>query len=122
MTCNPDNKKMILTCDGGVGSFNNTCYQALVRREYVSRGDVDFRRYQVSFTREVLTGLGIAAEKIADPRVFKMDAVAHLELLDEIARRFAEKIDFTDPDGLELGAKPKLEVGQMLDEEKDAPC
>jgi len=155
--------------DGGIGSFNNPCYQAaveaihylkypkgrirllsfgtgreinnmkegeaekknklgwvkyvigegmddaneqqvqLVRREYVTRGEIEFRRYQLSFTREVLTMLGIPIEQIRDTSVFKMDAVEHIEALDLVARKFADYITFTEEYGVELGRKPKLE-------------
>jgi hypothetical protein len=166
--------------DGGVGSFNNPCYQAaveaihylkypkgqtrllsfgtgteinnmkdgeaerknklgwgfyvigegmedaneqqvrLVRREYVSRGEIEFKRYQISFTQEVLNKLGIPTD-IVNPSVFKMDAVEHVKNLDLIARKFADYITFKEKGvskgkgafeekgGVELGKKPKLE-------------
>lgn len=154
--------------DGGVGSFNNPCYQAaveaicylkypkeqtillsfgtgteinnmkereaerknklgwvsyiigegmedaneqqvhLVRREYVSRGEIEFKRYQILFTQEVLNKLGIPTDKV-NPSVFKMDAVEHVENLDLIARKFADYITFKEKYGVELGKKTKLE-------------
>jgi len=81
----------------------------LVRREYVRRNEVEFRRYQLSFTPSVLTNLGIPIEQMKDAGVFKMDAVKHLEILDLIARKFADYITFTEKDGVELGEKPKLQ-------------
>ncbi len=154
--------------DGGVGTFNNTCYQAaieaihylkypagqirilsfgtgreisklkkgeakkryklfwagyvigdgmddaneqqvdFVRREYVSTKEVEFRRYQLSFEEKVFTTLGVPLDKVRDPRVFKMDAVQYLDTLDLVAKKFAEHIDFTKPQGVELGDKPAL--------------
>lgn len=155
--------------DGGVGSFNNPCYQAaveaihylgyprgqtklfsfgagreinnmkegdaerknkigwavyvigegmddaneqqvgLVRREYVTRGDIDFKRYQLSFTQEVFAGLGVPLDRIKDMSIFKMDAVERVEILDLVARKFAGRITFTEKNGMELGAKSPLE-------------
>ncbi len=155
--------------DGGVGSFNNPCYQAvieaiyylkypkmqtrllsfgtgreinnmkegeaertnkfgwlsyvigegmddanelqvrMVRREYVNRGEIEFKRYQLSFTQEVFAKLGIPIDSITNPGIFKMDAVEHLECLDTIAKKFADHITFEEKDGVELGEKPKLE-------------
>lgn len=155
--------------DGGVGSFNNPCYQAaveaihylnypkgeirmlsfgtgreinnmkvgeaekkniigwafyvigegmddaneqqvkLVRREYVKRNEIEFRRYQLSFTNEALDKIGVPIEQIKDASVFKMDAVDYLETLDLVAKKFADYITFTEENGVELGEKLRLQ-------------
>jgi hypothetical protein len=155
--------------DGGVGSFNNPCYQAAVeaihylkypkgqtrllsfgtgtelnnmkereaerknklgwlsyiigagmedaneqqvkitRREYASRGEIEFKRYQLFFTYEVFAKLGVPIDTVKKTSIFKMDAVEHVKSLDLIATRFADYITFEEEDGVELGEKPKLE-------------
>ncbi len=156
--------------DGGVGSFNNPCYQAaveavhylnypkqnirilsfgtgremnnmkegeaekkniigwclyvigegmddaneqqveLVRREYRARKEVEFRRYQLSFNNQVFTQIGVPLDKVKDPRIFAMDAVEHVGILNMIAEKFVQCINFTEKDGVELGVKPRLQI------------
>lgn len=93
----------------------------LVRREYVGRGEIEFKRYQLFFTYEVLAKLGVPEEIAEDSSIFKMDAVKHVKSLDLIARKFADYITFKEKGalkgkgaleekgGVELGKKPKLE-------------
>lgn len=150
--------------DGGVGSFNNVCYQAVVealhynadkykpgqvrllsfgtgrglnnmregqaertsvlgwlkyvigegmddaneqqvaitRREYANRGEIEFRRYQITFTQEVLARVGVQPPEGVDITSIGLDDVKMLPFLDEVGRAFAEFIDFSDPEGVEL--------------------
>lgn len=160
--------------DGGIGSFNNPCYQAavealhylnyprsqtalvsfgtgrwinslrdgeaekknkiwwikyvigegmddandlqvqLVRREYVKRGDLSFKRYQISFTGEALSQIGIQMNSIPDPRAYEMDAVKYTSDLNLIANKFADYITFEEPEGVELGTRPSLNERKFM--------
>ena len=156
--------------DGGVGSFNNVCYQAVVealhynsdkykpgqvrllsfgtgrglnnmregqaertsvlgwlkyvigegmddaneqqvaitRREYADRGEVEFRRYQITFTHEVLARIGVRPPEGVDITSIGLDDVKMLPFLDEVGRAFAEFIDFSNPEGVELRERVPL--------------
>jgi len=156
--------------DGGVGSFNNVCYQAVVealhynpdkykpgqvrllsfgtgrglnnmtegeaertsalgwlkyvisegmddaneqqvaitRREYADRAEIEFRRYQLTFTQEVLARIGVRPPEGVDVTSIGLDHVEMVPFLDEVGRRFAEFIDFSDPKGLDLRERVPL--------------
>jgi hypothetical protein len=164
--------------DGGVGSFNNPCYQAaveaihylkypkgqirllsfgtgtemnnmkegeaekkwkpgwlgyvigegmedaneqqvkLVRREYVGRGEIEFRRYQIFFTQDAFSQIGISIDDIGKKKgISKMDGVKRVKTLDLIATKFADSITFGEDEGFEVGEKPRLlkkEISQYL--------
>lgn len=156
--------------DGGVGSFNNVCYQAVVealrynphkykegdvrvlsfgtgrglnimreseaatksvldwarwvigegmddandqqvyvtRHEWAKPGKVEFRRYQLTFTEGILARIGVSVPDDIDLRRISLDAVHLVPFLDEVGRKFAEYIDFTDPEGVDLRELPPL--------------
>jgi len=76
----------------------------VTRREYGEGGRIDFRRYQLDFTPEVMLELGVEVPPGVDVGKIEMDSVWAVGLLEEIGRRFAEKIDFEKPGGYEIGA------------------
>lgn len=156
--------------DGGVGSFNNVCYQAAVealyynadrypagqvqllsfgtgrglnnmlegeaarksildwafyvigegmddandqqvyitRKEYADQGKLEFRRYQITFTSEILARIGVKIPEGIELRNIGMDAVEHIDFLDEVGCRFAEYIDFAAPRGRDLRERISL--------------
>lgn len=74
----------------------------VTRREYGQSGRLDFRRYQLDLTPEVLAELGVDVPPGVDPTRIGMDAVWAVDLLTQIGRAFADRIDFDAPDGLDL--------------------
>lgn len=78
-------------------------WQTLItRREYGAAGRVDFRRYQVDLSPDVLADLGVSIPPGMDVTRIEMDSVWAVDLLEEIGRAFADRINFDDPGGLEL--------------------
>ncbi len=78
-------------------------WQAYVtRREYGASGKIDFRRYQLDLAPDVIEGLGVSIPPGVDVTRIGLDAVWALELLEEVGRAFAARIDFDAPGGLEL--------------------
>jgi hypothetical protein len=75
----------------------------ITRRELASSGRLDFRRYQLDLSTAVLGELGVPIPPGVDPGGIGMDAVWAVELLDQIGRAFADRIDFDAPGGLDLG-------------------
>ncbi len=75
----------------------------VTRREHAGSGQLDFRRYQLDLSRRVLDELGVAVPPGVDPGDIGMDAVWAVELLEQIGRAFADRIDFDAPGGLDLG-------------------
>jgi hypothetical protein len=159
--------------DGGVGAFNNTCYQAVVeaihylgyprgminlislgtgrylnymkkgeaekttlfgwlayalgegmddandeqveitRREYVRKGEIEFKRYQLSFDEETFKTLNIPLHWLRNKKYFAMDAFRHVDKLDLLAKNFADYITFKEKDGIELGKRPELDLKEF---------
>ncbi|NIS82456.1 MAG: hypothetical protein GTO14_20115 [Anaerolineales bacterium] len=78
-------------------------WQAYITKlEYDLSARIDFRRYQLDLAPDVLKDLGVIIPPGVDVTDIGMDAVWAVDLLEEIGRAFADKIDFSDPDGLEL--------------------
>ncbi len=74
----------------------------VTRREYEGTGRIDLRRYQLDLAPDVMAELGITLPPEVDVADIGMDAVWAVELLEEIGRMFAARIDFEDPAGLEI--------------------
>lgn len=74
----------------------------VTRREYGWPGRIDFRRYQLDLARDVMEVLGVQVPAGVDISAIAMDAVWAIDLLEAIGRAFADRIDFEDPNGLEL--------------------
>ena len=73
------------------------------RREFSASGRLDFRRYQLDLSPQVMADLGVAVPSGVDLGDIGMDAVWAVELLEQIGRAFADRIDFEAPGGLDLG-------------------
>jgi hypothetical protein len=74
----------------------------ITRREYGATGRLDFRRYQVDLSPDVMLRLGVDVPPGVDVTNIEMDSVWAIDLLEQIGRAFADHIDFDDPRGLEL--------------------
>ena len=74
----------------------------ITRREYGASGRIDFRRYQIDLSPDVLQRLGVPIPPGVDVTRIEMDSVWAVDLLEQIGRAFADRIDFDDPRGLEL--------------------
>jgi hypothetical protein len=65
-----------------------------------SRGEIAFRRYQVTIAPETVAALGVP---VATPDLpIELDRADALEFLDDLGRRFAARIDWDRPDGFLL--------------------
>ena len=78
----------------------------VTRREYEWTARIDLRRYQLDLTPSIMRELGVAVPERVDVTEIGLDAVWAAGLLEDIGRAFAAKIDFNDPDGLELETQP----------------
>jgi hypothetical protein len=74
----------------------------VTRREYGMSDRVEFRRYQLDLAEDVMSYLGVEVPTGTDLADIGMDAVWAVDLLESIGRAFAARIDFDDPNGLEL--------------------
>jgi patatin-like phospholipase/acyl hydrolase len=74
----------------------------VTRREYEETGRIDLRRYQLELSSRVMEDLGVDVPEGVDVGKIGLDAVWAADLLESIGRAFAAKVDFDDPDGLEL--------------------
>jgi hypothetical protein len=74
----------------------------VVRKEYNETGRIDLRRYQLDLAPDVMDELGVNVPDGQDVMRISMDSIWAVDLLDEIGRAYAQRIDFDDPDGLEL--------------------
>lgn len=74
----------------------------VTRKEYDQTGRVDLRRYQLDLATDILDELGISMPTKRHPADLDMDAVWAIELLEDIGRAFADRIDFNHPDGYVL--------------------
>jgi len=78
----------------------------VTRREYEGTARIDLRRYQLDLTSSVMRDLGVTVPEGVDVTKIGLDAVWAADLLEDIGRAFAARIDFTNPDGLELESQP----------------
>ncbi len=78
----------------------------VTRREYEWTARIDLRRYQLDLTSSVMRELGVAVPEGVNVTEIGLDAVWAADLLENIGRSFAAKIDFNDRDGLELETQP----------------
>ncbi len=74
----------------------------ITRMEYGDTGRVDFRRYQVDLAPDVMDELGVRVPSGQDVTQIGLDSLWALDLLQEIGRAFADRIDYDDPAGLHL--------------------
>jgi hypothetical protein len=63
---------------------------------------LDFRRYQLDLAPDVMSYLGVEVPPGTDLASIGLDAVWAIDFLESIGRAFAARIDFDDPNGLEL--------------------
>ncbi len=83
-------------------------WQSYVTHERFGRsGELDFRRYQLEMSNDVMDQLGVEVPSGVDVAQIHLDDVWAMELLERIGRAFAERIDFNDPDGLVLASRPE---------------
>lgn len=80
----------------------------VTQREYGLTKKIDFRRYQLDLTSDVLGSLGIEVSDEASLDKLGMDAVWAVDLLEDIGKAFAHRIDFSDPLGLVLETQLSL--------------
>jgi patatin-like phospholipase/acyl hydrolase len=80
----------------------------ITRREYGASLRLDFRRYQLDLSPAILQDLGVSLPPGIDPGRIGMDAVWAVDLLEQIGRAFADRIDFDAPGGLDLGSPSYL--------------
>lgn len=74
----------------------------VTRREYGRTGKIDFRRYQLDLAPDVMQRLNVTIPDGVQVSEIGLDAVWAVDLLESIGRAFAARIDFSNPDGLEL--------------------
>jgi hypothetical protein len=74
----------------------------VTRREYDRTGRIDLRRYDLDLAPDVVRLLGVQVPKDQDVTRIGLDAVWAVDLLTDIGRAFAARIDFANPDGFEL--------------------
>jgi patatin-like phospholipase/acyl hydrolase len=74
----------------------------VTRKEYGHSEKVEFRRYQLDLAPDVMEVLGVEVPDGVDVSSINMDSIWAIDLLEQIGRAFAHRIDFDDPDGLEI--------------------
>lgn len=74
----------------------------VTRLEYGRAGKIDFRRYQLDLAPDVMRQLGVPVPPGLDVTKIGMDSIWAVDLLEEIGHAFARRIDFGDPNGLDL--------------------
>ena len=74
----------------------------VTRREYDRTEKLDLRRYQLDLAPDVMDKLNVENPDGVDVRQIGLDALWAVDLLESIGRAFASRIDFSDPEGLEL--------------------
>ncbi len=77
----------------------------ITRLEYGGTGRIDFRRYNLDLAPDVLDELGVKLPPGTDLTRIGIDSLWAIELLVEIGRAFAQRIDFEDPEGLILRSR-----------------
>ncbi len=75
---------------------------AVTRREYDDSGRIEFRRYQVDLAADVMEQLEVELPPGRRPEDIQLDSVWAVEVLNQIGRAFADRIDFDAPDGFHL--------------------
>lgn len=70
--------------------------------EYDRSGRIDLRRYNLDLAQDVMDLLGVEVPPGRDVSKIGLDSLWAVDLLVEIGRAFARRIDFDDPDGLFL--------------------
>ena len=85
----------------------------ITKLEYGGSGRIDFRRYNLDLAPDVMDLLNVRVPPGKDVTEIGLDAVWAVDLLQEIGRAFARRIDFNDPEGLFLrssmgGAPPRF--------------
>lgn len=88
-------------------------WQAFVTRlEYDGSGRIDFRRYDLDLAPDVMDQLGVEVPPGKSVTDIGLDSVWAVDLLQDIGRAFARRIDFDDPNGLfirsTMGGSPPL--------------
>jgi len=76
----------------------------VTRREYDETGRIDLRRYNLDLAPDVMRLLGVPVPPDQDVTRIGLDSVWAVDLLTEVGRAFAARIDFEHPDGLELNS------------------
>lgn len=76
--------------------------QYVTRTEYDATSRIDLRRYQLDLAPDVMKMLGVKVPKDVDVTKIGLDAIWAVDLLENIGRTFADRIDFDHPDGFEL--------------------
>lgn len=71
----------------------------VTRKEYDQTGRIDFRRYQIDLADDVMQELGISLPPGRSLDDLNMDAVWAVDLLEDIGRAFAARIDFDQAGG-----------------------
>ncbi len=77
----------------------------VTRQEYNRTGRLAFRRYQIDLAQDVMRELGVDVPDGTDVGKLGLDAVWAVDLLEQIGRAFANKIDFDAADGFQLTTK-----------------
>ncbi|MFQ5943971.1 MAG: patatin-like phospholipase family protein [Anaerolineales bacterium] len=70
--------------------------------EYGGSGRIDFRRYNLDLAPDVMDQLGVTVPPGKEVTDIGLDAIWAIDLLQDIGRAFARRIDFNDPNGLFL--------------------
>lgn len=77
----------------------------ITKLEYGGTGRIEFRRYNLDLAPDVMNELGVKVPPGTDVTKISIDSLWAIELLVEIGRAFAQRIDFDDPEGLVLRSK-----------------
>ena len=77
----------------------------ITKLEYGGTGRIDFRRYNLDLAPDVLDELGVKLPPGTDLTRIGIDSLWAIELLVEVGRAFAQRIDFEDPEGLILRSR-----------------
>jgi hypothetical protein len=77
----------------------------ITKLEYGGTGRIDFRRYNLDLAPDVFDELGVKLPPGTDLTRIGIDSLWAIELLVEIGRAFAQRIDFEDPEGLILRSR-----------------
>jgi hypothetical protein len=84
----------------------------VTRLEYDGSGRIDFRRYDLDLAPDVMDQLGVEVPPGKSVTDIGLDSVWAVDLLQDIGRAFARRIDFDDPNGLfirsTMGGSPPL--------------
>ena len=74
----------------------------VTRQEYDRTGRLAFRRYQIDLADDVMKKIGAVIPDGIDLTKIGLDAVWAVDLLEQIGRSYASRIDFDAPDGFQL--------------------